>query len=245
MKLKLKNNQGIDLHVELIKNSSNKVYILFHGMFGNSSQLHMIKTKQYLIKKKYSVITFDYSAHGKSKGIFTKQSLSTFLHDKDLVLNYAMKYFKEIYFFGVSFGAHLALLDASTNKKVKGIILFNPATNMINLALRKKTHKIYSNQTKKRNVGIFTKFKFVLEYLKHRIYNSCKSITCPVYVYHILNDPSVPVSQSKKLEYYIKSKKKFIFEKGSDHNLSKEMTNGIYLKKLLPDAINWIEKNKK
>ena len=27
--------------------------------------------------------------------------------------------------------------------------------------------------------------------------------------------------------------------------LSKEMTNGIYLKKLLPDAINWIEKNKK
>ena len=60
-------------------------------------------------------------------------------------------------------------------------------------------------------------------------------------MYHIKNDNSVPVKQSHKLNNFITSKKRFIYPYGSDHGLTKEVQDGSFKKKILPDAVNWIK----
>ena len=152
--------------------------------------------------------------------------------------------FKNIYLIGFSFGAHPLIHEASINNKIKAAVLFNPATNMIQLGFRNKTSSDLDKYTKKhRNVNLITKFKFLLDAIKYNMYKEAKKIRCPLYVYHIKNDNSVPVEQSFKLKKHIISKNKFVHKLGSNHGLRKEIIDGTFKSKLLHDAFVWIEKN--
>ena len=73
------------------------------------------------------------------------------------------------------------------------------------------------------------------------MYKEAKKIRCPLYVYHIKNDNSVPVEQSFKLKKHIISKNKFVHKLGSNHGLRKEIIDGTFKSKLLHDAFVWIE----
>lgn len=242
--MKIKNHKNKLLHVSVYEKSKKNVFILFHGMFSHSENKDIKQTKDFLLKNGYSVISFDYSGHGKSQGSFAELNISHILKDKDKIISYAKKHFKNIFLLSFSFGAYPVLMEASINKKLKGIILFNPATNMPKLVFRKKTQTDLDNYTKgHRSVNFYTKIFFLIDSLKYNLYKKSKKIKCPIYVYHISNDLSVSFNQSKRLEQNIKSKHKFIYPLGSDHSLEKELNNDEFSTYILPNAINWIKKN--
>ena len=240
----IKNNLGHDLHVSVRNKSKSDVFVVFHGMFGHTNTTLMKQMCQYPTSLGYSTISFDYTGHGKSHGKFKDVSISQIIQDKNLVINYAKKHFKNIYLISLSFGAHPLIHEASINKSIKGAVLINPATDMFKLVFRKKTSSDLDKYGKShRSVGLKTKIKFLFDAFKYNMYKEAKKIKCPVYVYHIKNDGSVPVKQSYNLKKYIKSKNKFVHELRSNHALNKEAKDGTFKNIILHDALTWIKKN--
>jgi esterase/lipase len=230
------------IYSELTRKSDTEVYILFHGMFATSELLIMRKTKEYLLNKGYSVMVFDYPGHGKSEGDLNEVTLSDIIISTEDVLDSA-KGFRNVYLLGFSFAGVPIIYHASKRNEISGIILFNPVSDILKLIFRKETQDdLDSHTTKHRNVKIGTKIRFFVECLKNNSYSQAGKIRCPVYVYHILGDGSVPVKQSWKLNAFVKSKKQFIFPEGTDHSMDSELKDGSYIKNILHDAVAWIKK---
>ncbi|MCM2324895.1 MAG: alpha/beta hydrolase [Candidatus Woesearchaeota archaeon] len=231
------------IYSELTIKSRTELFILFHGMFGSSNAQDIKATKKVLVKNGFSVLCFDYPGHGKSDGNINNVSLSMII-ESSKALSQTIEKYQRIYLIGFSFGAYPSIHLASKNKKVKGIILFNPATDIIKLIFRKKTYDDLDNYVDShRKISTSTKIKSFIGCLIFNNYSKAKRIRCPIYVYHIKDDRTVPVTQSKKLEGCINSKKKFVYAKGNDHSLSKEIKKGEFEKKILPSALKWILEN--
>lgn len=228
------------IYREIKIRSEKKVFVFFHGMFGDSNGREIRQARDYVLKKGYSACVFDYPGHGKSKGNLSEISLKEIYATAIDVIN-SLNAFEDIYLVGYSFGANPLIYIASESKKIRGIILLNPATDMVELVFRKSTHDDLDKYTKKhRKVSLLVKLRFFLELLVYNTYRYAKKIDCKVYVYHIKNDKSVPVTQSKKLEKLLKVKKRFVYVNGSNHSLKKELENGEFKARIFPEAFDWI-----
>jgi esterase/lipase len=231
------------LFSELTQKSRTDLFILFHGLFGSSNAPDIKATKKVLIENGFSVLCFDYPGHGKSDGNINDVSLPMILESSKELSKIIEKY-QRIYLIGFSFGAYPAIHLASRNKKIRGVMLFNPATDILKLIFRKKTYDDLDNYVDShRNISIKTKLKSFIGCMIFNNYNKAKKLNCPFYVYHVRDDKSVPVAQSKRLEGCINSRKKFVYAKGTDHSLSTEIKRGDFKRKILPDALRWIIEN--
>ena len=103
-----------------IKSGFSKVVIIAHGFYTNKDTF-LFKKMAEALSKEYDVILFDFRGHGKSSDVFTW----TALEQKDLqtVISYAKENnYAKIGVIGFSFGAAIALIEASLQQNIDSII---------------------------------------------------------------------------------------------------------------------------
>jgi fermentation-respiration switch protein FrsA (DUF1100 family) len=234
-----KNRKLLEATIEGNKKEKGLV-ISYYGLFDSSENPSIIKVKNALVKAGYSVLSFDYIGHGKNKEDINKITMSKVMEDSYLVIDFAKKEHKNIFLLGFSFGAYPAIITAA-NKKVDGLLVFNPLTDFIPVALSKKSTKNLSKYgVKHEEVPLFTRIIFIADIIRYNIYNTAKKITCPVFAFHSLDDEIIPYQQTKKLESCIKSKKYFFYLPGENHPCDKI---GLLEKRIIPEMVKWIRKN--
>jgi len=213
-----------------IKGKSDTIFVLFHGLFSSSKDEIIIKTRE-ILGGKYSVMTIDYSGHGKSSGNLNDLRLKTVFRDRNFVLD-RLEDYKKIFLIGFSFGAYPILTSPNINR-FNGIIMFNPVSDMKQLVFRKGTQEDLDNYTNKhRDIPLKTKILILFDMFSTNIYDYAKKIKIPVYVRHIKNDKVVPSSQSEILCRHLPNRK-FDFSLGSNHALTDELINGRFEKDLM------------
>ena len=103
---------GIKLKGWYIK-GSNKCVILLHGYtVSRWDEVYMREMMEFLWKEGYSVLAFDFRAHGESEGKHTTIGDKEFL-DVMAIFEFASKRCDEVYIIGYSMGGFLALKAAS------------------------------------------------------------------------------------------------------------------------------------
>jgi alpha/beta superfamily hydrolase len=98
------------------------------------AQRVMVNFARELAVRGYSVLRFDYLGTGDSEGDFEECSIETKLSDIRCAVRTLcekVKGIKSIGLLGLRFGATLAVLAANIEKKVKSLVLWEPALNAI------------------------------------------------------------------------------------------------------------------
>ncbi|MDP2921382.1 MAG: alpha/beta fold hydrolase [Candidatus Omnitrophota bacterium] len=103
-----------------IKRGFSKVVIIAHGFYNNKDTV-LFRGIADAFSKEYDVIIFDFRGHGKSSDVFTW----TAHEQKDLraIIAYAkVNHYEKIGVIGFSFGAAIALIEASFRKNIDSVI---------------------------------------------------------------------------------------------------------------------------
>lgn len=204
--------------------------VTFHGIFGSSLDLNIQRLKKAAVN--FNFFSFDYSGHGKSSG--GGVTISKILKDKDCVMDYLRSY-NELILFGYSFGAYPAIMEASSNPKVIGLVLFSPVLDIFPLVFSKKSNRGLSKFTSRhKKTSLTSKLIFLVDAMRHNLNKASKNITCPVFLLQSSDDNIVPYTQAKKLSL----KPKSFLIKGEDHRFSK---TDIIEKKIMPELLKWFE----
>ena len=103
-----------------IKGGFSKVVIIAHGFYTNKDTV-LFKKMADAFSKEYDVIMFDFRGHGKSGGLFTWMALEQ--KDLQAVIAYAKgNHYEKIGVVGFSFGAAIALIEASSRQGIDSVI---------------------------------------------------------------------------------------------------------------------------
>ncbi|MFA6141927.1 MAG: alpha/beta fold hydrolase [Candidatus Omnitrophota bacterium] len=111
-----------------IKGGFSKVVIIAHGFYTNKDTA-LFKGMAEAFSKEYDVITFDFRGHGKSSDVFTW----TALEQKDLraITAYAKEnHYEKIGVIGFSFGAAIALIEASRHQNIDSVIAVSSPSDL-------------------------------------------------------------------------------------------------------------------
>ncbi len=203
--------------------------LYFHGLFDSIDNSSMKKVRSDL-SKKFKVLAFDYPGHGKSHGYINSFTLKKTMETaKNLVRK--IKY-KKLFVLGYSFGCYPSVLYASRND-ANGVILYNPASDLISLSFNKKSENELGKYTENhKKLGILSRIRLMFEIMPVNIYSVSKKIKSPFLVFHSINDAMVNVKQSYKLEKNIKNGK-FNYIKGEDHVFSNDILDKEIIKKTI------------
>jgi uncharacterized protein len=235
----LKGSQKLKIYCEIEGNSKSKIaFISFHGLFDSSGNPTIRKVKDALAKAGFLILSFDYVGHGKSQGDVNLFGLDPLLRDFKEIMKLPELYSKKIFFIGYSFGVYPAILVAKKHPPA-GIILYNPASNMLEIAFNRETDKELSKYTSNhKKMNLFAKILLFFEFLRHDIYKVSSKLNCPVFAFHSISDELVPYTQTKKLEANVKSKKLFVFLEGENHTCNK---TDLLEKRIIPETLKWIK----
>lgn len=192
------------------------VILYFHGNAGDLSRWGTIA--EFFVEKNYDVLVMDYRTYGKSKG---KLSEDAFYSDAQLFYDYLTKSYNEedITVYGRSLGTGVATYIASKNKP-KQLILETPYYSIADVG----KHRFP-----------FLPVETLLKY-KFPTYKFIKEVSCPITMFHGLNDQVIPYESAEKL--YKSSPNKytsFITIEAANHNNIIEFESyHTIIKKVLP-----------
>ncbi|MCF6308152.1 MAG: alpha/beta hydrolase [Flavobacteriaceae bacterium] len=196
----LESNDGAKLNGLHFKIKNPKGAILyFHGNAGDLQRWGQLT--EFFVDKKYSVIVMDYRGYGKSTG---KKSQQNLYDDTQLWYDYATKYYKEseITVYGRSLGTAFATYVSLKNKPKK-LLLESP---------------FYSIEEVAKYRFPFLPVRSLLHY-KFPTYQYINEVSCPITIYHGINDKVINYQQGKKLfESIENSSKKLISIPEGGHN---------------------------
>lgn len=111
-----------------VKGGFFKAVIIAHGFYTNKDTA-VFKKMVEAFSEEYDVIAFDFRGHGKSSDVFTW----TALEQKDLqaVITYAKEnHYPQVGVIGFSFGAAIALIEASTHHNIDSLIAVSTPADM-------------------------------------------------------------------------------------------------------------------
>jgi pimeloyl-ACP methyl ester carboxylesterase len=111
-----------------IKGGFSKVIIIAHGFYNNKDTF-IFRGIAEAFSKEYDVIVFDFRGHGKSGDVFTW----TAYEQKDLraIVSYAKEnHYAKIGVIGFSFGAAIALIEASWHQNIDSVIAVSPMADL-------------------------------------------------------------------------------------------------------------------
>jgi uncharacterized protein len=244
-RIKIPNSTGHALSAELSfpGTAGGTLAVFFHGLFDSSRNHAISKIKGALLAEGISTLTFDYFAHGESEGMLEKVTPHALISEVKTVTRYITDAgFSRLAFIAGSFGAYPAIFEAASNADVKGLVLLNPLSDFMEVALSRKSNDALGRYTSKHKTApLLTKIMFFISIMDYNMYSTAGKIKCPVLAFHSIDDEIVPYAQSKRLERSIRSKKKFIFLKGENHNLDR---SGLLQKRIIPDVVKWIKRIK-
>ncbi len=175
------------------------VVLYFHGNAGNLQRWGQLS--EFFVEKGYSVIIMDYRGYGKSTG---KKSQQNLYDDTQLWYDYAKQFYKEseITVYGRSLGTTFATYVSSKNQPKK-LILESP---------------FYSIEEVAKSRFPFLPVKALLHY-KFPTYQYINKVSCPITIYHGINDKVINYQQGEKLfESIENSSKKLISIPEGGHN---------------------------
>ncbi|GGD12609.1 alpha/beta hydrolase [Hyunsoonleella pacifica] len=178
--LNFKTDDGAVLNAIHFKVENPKGVILyFHGNAGDLSRWG--KITEFFVEKDYDVLVMDYRTYGKSTG---KLSENAFYSDAQLFYDFLKTKYNEgrITVYGRSLGTGIATYIASQNTP-KQLILETPYYSMVDVG----KHRFP-----------FLPVETLLKY-KFPTYQFIQNVTCPITMFHGLNDRVVPYKSAEKL----------------------------------------------
>lgn len=157
---------------------------------------------------KFSMTRFEYSAHGQSEGAFAEATIGDWLEESEAVFRQATKGSQLLV--GSSTGGYLALLllrrlletDPETARRVRGLVLIAPATDLTEDLMWQKFSKdeqdeimekgVYMRPSNYGDPYMITK-KFIEEGRNHLFGGKPFDPGCPVTILQGVQDVDVPV----------------------------------------------------
>ena len=219
-----------------------RLYIIFLPGFMSDIEGKKPQTLYRFAKKnKLGFLSFEYSGHGKSSGIFTKGNISIWSNDTKNIIKKIVKK-NNFILIGSSMGAWIALNQFKYFKsQIKGLMGIGSAPEFLARLMWNK----FPKKTKKellKTGKIFIKnggyeYPITLQLIKDGRKNKVlrRKMNCKIDVtmIHGQKDEVVPVSFSRLvLKVFSKAKKKVVIIKNGDHSLSDPSFLRIIIKEL-------------
>ena len=209
-----------------------KLYLIFLPGFMSDIEGKKPQTfLKYAIKKKIGFLSFEYSGHGKSSGVFTKGNISTWSEDAKKVIKKIVKN-NNFILIGSSMGAWIGLNQFKYFKsKIKGFIGVGSAPEFLTKLMWNKFSKKTKQELLKKG-KIFVKnggyeypitLQLIKDGKKNKVLNKRINSKINVTMIHGQKDEVVPTFFSKQvLKLFNKAKKKIVIIKNGDHSLSNQ-----------------------
>ena len=207
-----------------------KLYIIFLPGFKSDIEGKKPQTLfKFAKKNKLGFLSFEYSGHGKSSGIFTKGNISVWSNDTRKIIKEIVKK-NNIILVGSSMGAWIALNQFKYFKsQIKGFVGIGSAPEFLTRLMWNKFTKKTKKELQKtgkvliKNGGY--EYPITLQLIKdgreNRVLDKKINSKINVTMIHGQKDEVVPVNFSKLvLKVFNKAKKKVIIIKNGDHSLS-------------------------
>ena len=207
-----------------------KLYIIFLPGFKSDIEGKKPQTLfKFAKKNKLGFLSFEYSGHGKSSGIFTKGNISIWSHDAKMIIKKIVRK-NNIILVGSSMGAWIALNQFKYFKsQIKGFVGIGSAPEFLTRLMWNKFTKKTKKELQKtgkvliKNGGY--EYPITLQLIKdgreNRVLDKKINSKINVTMIHGQKDEVVPVNFSKLvLKVFNKAKKKVIIIKNGDHSLS-------------------------
>ena len=207
-----------------------RLYIIFlPGFMSDIEGKKPLTLFKFAKKNKLGFLSFEYSGHGKSSGIFTKGNISIWSKDAKSIIKKIVKK-NNFILIGSSMGAWIALNQFKYFKsQIKGFLGIGSAPEFLTRLMWNK----FPKKTKRelmRTGKILIKngsyeYPITLQLIKDGRKNKVlhRKVNSKIYVtmIHGQKDEVVPVSFSRfVLKIFNKAKKKLIIIKNGDHSLS-------------------------
>ena len=207
-----------------------KLYLIFLPGFMSDIEGKKPQTfLKYAIKKKIGFLSFEYSGHGKSSGVFTKGNISTWSEDAKKVIKKIIKN-NNFILIGSSMGAWIGLNQFKYFKsKIKGFIGIGSAPEFTTRLMWNKFKKVTKKEIlrtgktiiKNGNYEYPITLQLIKDGKKNKVLNKKINSKINVTMVHGQKDEVVPVYFSKLvLRLFKKAKKKILIIKNGDHSLS-------------------------
>ena len=228
--------------------SKDKIYLVFlHGFMSDIEGKKPQTLLNFAKKNKLGFLSFEYSGHGKSSGIFTSGNISVWTNDTKKMIQKVVKQ-KNFILVGSSMGSWIALNQFKYFKsQIKGFVGIGSAPEFLKRLMWNKFPKKIKKELQLNGKVIIKnggyEYPITLQLIKdgkrnkvlHRRINSRINVT----MIHGQKDEVVPVIFSRYvLKLFPKAKKKLIVVRKGDHSLS----NSNPLKKITKE-LNSIIKN--
>ncbi len=212
--------------------SSTSVIICLHGYPANKSDILPVVSFLY---PEFSLLLFDFRAHGESEGKITYFGLKEYL-DVEAAINFIRKNKKmrdfKIGVWGYSFGGAVAILTASRTDEIKAVVTDSAFANfpeMITHYYKNLGPLKYIFSSLSRFMGRYIlKGDFTANSPEYKI----DKVKCPILIIHSEEDEFVPVEHAKRLYEKAKGIKEIWITKGSHTGLERAYTDE-YQKKVM------------
>ncbi len=194
---------------------SKAVIICLHGY--PSSKSDILPVISYLYPD-FSLLLFDFRAHGESEGKVVYFGLKEYLDVKaaiDFLKNNEKTKNLKIGVWGYSLGASVGIISSSKYEEIKCLVSDSAFANfpdMITHYYKKfgPLKYIFSSLSK-----ILGKYILKSDFIENSPENYVDRVKCPVLIIHSRQDDFVPFSHAEKLYNKIKGKKEFFVLEGS------------------------------
>ncbi len=207
-----------------------KLYIIFLPGFKSDIEGKKPQTLfKFAKKNKLGFLSFEYSGHGKSSGIFTKGNISVWSNDTRKIIKKIVKK-NNIILVGSSMGAWIALNQFKYFKsQIKGFVGIGSAPEFLTRLMWNKFTKETKKELLKTGKVLIKngdyEYPITLQLIKdgreNRVLDKKINSKINVTMIHGQKDEVVPVNFSKLvLKVFNKAKKKVIIIKNGDHSLS-------------------------
>lgn len=238
---KLYDNQNIHKFIVYNRHKSNKKarydIIFLHGLMTDMHGTKAMYIKDYCINNNLNFIGFDNFGHGKSSGNFIDQTIGSWLHGIEMVLNNLV--IQPVILVASSMGAWIALLAAiklnqnRSNINICGIICIAPALDFTHDIIWDNLSSVQKKQMQDNGSIEITNSKcthaypisynLITEAEKHLLLkHDLIQLNCNVHLIHGMLDEDINYSISLKLLNKITSNKTVLkLIKDGDHKLSR------------------------
>ena len=205
--------------------------VFFHGFMSDMVGAKPKAIQKYCQIAKVNFIKFEYSGHGKSQGVFTKENISKWTIDAKKLIKSKIKKNTKLIFIGSSMGSWIAFnLFPLFKKKIIGFIGIASAPEFLERLMWKKFSKKIKKIIIKKNIYNLNHGEYnypitkqlIFDGRKNKVLNKKINLNIPLTLFHGLKDDVVPLSLQKKiLSVCKKSQKKLIKIKNGNHSLSR------------------------
>lgn len=222
--------------------------IVCHGF--TSSKIKKEKWCEFLSKKGFVALRFDFSGHGESQGSFKNFTVTKCLDD----IRAAAEFLKKkrlsvgIGITGTSLGGNVLMIYAALNKIDAAVPIAAPFSLDDTEIMKDKEAMKKWKEAGFRYYAVRTKewkrekkplaYNFVLDKQKYDMVKLTKKVKCPALIIHGSKDDAVPITHARMYYKIVGSPKRLVIVKGANHSIDERKQD---LKLVLNEMTKWFQ----